>query len=366
MRIGLDYRPAAGYSNSGIGRQNLALEDALRANPQVSLQLFGVAPEDHPLRRRVHCPRWGAPLQGVHRLPNRLRFEGGFLPEALREAEVELYICNFNMGLPLGRKPKNLRYVLQLHDLFQLTLTNSHGSRLKERVYGLTDKLSIGHSVKQADRIWTPSQYTADELVKLFPQARDKVRVLPNLVTGFQGEPADIRDLQLPERYWLAVGTREPRKNIPWFVAAWQAARQQSPDVPELVLIGAPEHLPSELRAVHGLHFLSDLSDSQLHGVYRQAQRLWQPSYAEGFGLPVIEALSVGTPVAVASGSALDEITPAGSPRFSPTDSAALSQLMVQLASAPPEDPTPLKAWAAGYAEDAYRQRFNELLEELK
>ena len=45
MRIGLDYRPAAGYSNSGIGRQNLALEDALRANPQVSLQLFGVAPE---------------------------------------------------------------------------------------------------------------------------------------------------------------------------------------------------------------------------------------------------------------------------------------------------------------------------------
>ncbi|QIH09898.1 MULTISPECIES: glycosyltransferase family 1 protein [unclassified Pseudomonas] len=366
MRIGLDYRPAAGYSNTGIGRQNLALEDALRANPQVSLQLFGLAPEDHPLRRRVHCPRWGAPLQGVHRLPGRLRFEGGFLPGALREAGVEVYICNFNMGLPLGKKPQGLRYVLQLHDLFQLTLSNSHGSKLKERLYRLSDQLSIGYSVKQADRVWTPSQYTADELVKLFPSARDKVRVLPNLVPGFTGEPVDIKDLQLPERYWLAVGTREPRKNMPWFVAAWQAARQQSADVPELVLIGAAQHLPSELQSVPGLHFLSDISDDQLHAVYRQAQRLWQPSYAEGFGLPVIEALSVGTPVAVATGSALDEITPADSPRFSPTDSDALSQLMVQLANSAKGDPQALESWAAGYAQGAYRQRLDELLEELK
>jgi glycosyltransferase involved in cell wall biosynthesis len=366
MRIGLDYRPAAGYSNSGIGRQNLALEDALRANPQVRLQLFGVAPEDHPLRRRVHCPTWGAPLQGIHRLPGRLRFEGAFLPDALSRAEVELYICNFNMGLPLGKKPAGLRYVLQLHDLFQLTLNNSHGSRLKERVYRFTDRLSIGHSVKQADRIWTPSQYTADELVKLFPEARDKVRVLPNLVPGFTGAAADISDLQLPARYWLAVGTREPRKNIPWFVSAWHAARQQSPEVPELVLVGAAEHLPDELRHLPGLHYLSDLSDAQLQAVYQQAQRLWQPSYAEGFGLPVIEALSVGTGVAVASGSALDEITPPHSPRFSPTDSPALTHLMVQLASATPDNPDELKAWAARYAEAAYQERFNALLEELQ
>ncbi|NWE46444.1 glycosyltransferase family 4 protein [Pseudomonas gingeri] len=366
MRIGLDYRPAAGYTHSGIGRQNLALEDALRAHPDVQLQLFGVAPEDHPLRRRVHCPRWGAPLQGVHRLPLRLKFEGGFLPGALREAGVEIYICNFNMGLPLGRKPAGMRYVLQLHDLFQLTLQNSHGSRLKERIYGTTDKLSIGHSVKVADRIWTPSQYTADELVKLFPTARDKVRVLPNLVGGFTEEPADIGDLQLPARYWLAVGTREPRKNMPWFVAAWQAARQQSAEVPELVLIGAPEHLPAELQHLPGLHYLNGISDAQLHAVYRQAARLWQPSYAEGFGLPVIEALSVGTSVAVASGSSLDEITPPDSPRFSPTDSTALTALMVSLADVPGEDPALLKVWAARYATSAYRERFNQLLEELR
>ncbi|MEN1226717.1 glycosyltransferase, partial [Pseudomonas aeruginosa] len=62
------------------------------------------------------------------------------------------------------------------------------------------------------------------------------------------------------------------------------------------------------------------------------AERLWQPSYAEGFGLPVVEALSVGTPVAVASGTSLDEITPPSAPRFSPTDGAALERLMLRLA----------------------------------
>ena len=366
MRIGLDYRPAAGYGNSGIGRQALALEAALRAHPDVQLQLFGVAPEDHPLRRRVHCPRWGAPLQGVHRLPSRLRFEGSFLPGALREAGIEIHICNFNMGLPLGAKPKGLRYVLQLHDLFQLTHVNHHGSRLKERIYRTSDKLSIGHSIKVADRIWTPSQFTADELVKLYPQAKDKVRVLPNLVSGFVGEAADISDLQLPSRYWLAVGTREPRKNIPWLVSAWHAARQRSEHVPELVLIGAPEHLPEALQALPGLHFLSDVSDAQLHAIYRQAERLWQPSYAEGFGLPVIEALSVGTSVAVASGSALDEITPAQSPRFSPTDSKVLTELMLTLATRGAEDRELMKSWATRYAVDAYRQRFNELLEDVR
>jgi len=366
MRIGLDYRPATSYPNSGIGRQTLALEQALRANPDVQLQLFSVAPEDHVIRRKAHCPRWGAPLAGVHRLPLRLKFEAGFLPGSLREAGVDTYIANFNMGLPLARKPEGMKYILQLHDLFQLTLTNAHGSQLKARVYGYTDKLSIGWSVKVADRIWVPSQYTADEVAKLFPQARDKTRVLPNLVLPYTDALADISDLQLPPRYWLVVGTREPRKNIPWFVAAWQQARQQNPEVPELVLVGAREHLPVAQQHLHGMHFVSGISDAQLHALYAGASRLWQPSYAEGFGLPVIEALAQGTPVAVANGSALDEITPPDSPRFSPTDTGALVELMKELALDHPVDSAPLKAWADGYGERAYRQRFDELLGELR
>ena len=124
MRVGLDYRPATGFPNSGIGRQNIALEEAFRASPDVQLQLFSVAPFDHPVRKIAHCPRWATPMNGIHRLPERLRFDARFLPEALRDAEVEVYLANLNMGLPIGRKPAGMRYILQLHDLFQLTLNN--------------------------------------------------------------------------------------------------------------------------------------------------------------------------------------------------------------------------------------------------
>jgi glycosyltransferase involved in cell wall biosynthesis len=365
MRIGLDYRPAAGYPNSGIGRQNLAIEEALRANPLTQVQLFSIAPLDHPIRRLAYCPPWSTPFHGLHRLPERLRFEGLFLPKALRDAEVQAYICNMNMGLPLGRKPAGMRYVLQLQDLFQLTMNNSHGSRLKARVYGVTDRLSIGYSVRVADRIWTPSEFTAQEVARLFPAVRDKLRVLPALVSGWSGEPADLQGWNLPPRYWLCVGTREPRKNMPWFVDAWQSARTHFQNVPDLLLIGAADHLPLAQRSLPGLHFLSNISDAELHAVYAQAERLWHPSYAEGFGLPVIEALSVGTPVAVASGSSLDEISPPGSPRFSPTDTAELIRLMGELAGAGKGDPEPLKQWAEKYGEQAFRRRFDELIGEL-
>lgn len=104
-----------------------------------------------------------------------------------------------------------------------------------------------------------------------------------------------------------------------------------------------------------------------MHALYRRASRLWQPSYAEGFGLPVIEALSVGTPVAVASGTSLDEITPPSAPRFSPTDGPALTQLMVSLGEqADEESPEQRRQWAERFNHHAYRRRLGELIEELK
>ena len=366
MRIGLDYRTVGTSPQSGISRQVYALEAGLRALPNVELERFTVAPLGDETRLQAHCPAWGCAKTAMHQPHNRLRFEAGFLPRALREQHIDLYISTFNMGLPLPPKPKGLRTVVLLHDLFQITLNNYHANRMKALIYKTSDRLSIAWAVHSADRVWTPSQYSADETARLFPKAASKIRVLPNQVDGFVELPADISARQLPERYWLLVGTRELRKNVPFLVDAWQQARSQSPEIPELVLVGSLEHLPEALRTLPGIRALSGVSDAELHALYRQASRLWQPSYAEGFGLPVIEALSVGTPVAVASGTSLDEITPPSAPRFSPTDGAALVQLMLNLGARPDaESPEPCRRWAERFNQHAYRQRLAELIEEL-
>jgi glycosyltransferase involved in cell wall biosynthesis len=367
MRVGLDYRTVGTSPQSGISRQVYALENALRTLPDVEVERFTVAPLGDETRLQAHCPTWGCAKTAMHQPQNRLRFEAGFLPRALREQHIDLYISTFNMGLPLPPKPKGLRTVVLLHDLFQITLNNYHASRLKALIYKTSDRLSIAYAVHSADRVWTPSQYSADETARLFPKAAGKIRVLPNQVEGFVELAADLSAHQLPEHYWLLVGTRELRKNVPFLVDAWQQARRLSPAVPELVLIGSLEHLPEAQRSLPGIRALSGVSDAQLHGLYRKASRLWQPSYAEGFGLPVIEALSVGTPVAVASGTSLDEITPPSAPRFSPSDAPALVQLMVELVGRPTEDsPEQRKLWAQRFNHQAYRRRLAELIEELK
>lgn len=365
MRVALDYRPATVAPSSGIARQVLALEHALRTRDSTEVLLFSEAPLDHPQRQSAICPAWASPLDGLQRPQVRLRFERRFLPKALHEQQVDLYIATANMGLPLCRKPAGTRYVLVLHDLFQLTHRNFHRSRLKALAYRLIDGASIAWSVWQADRVWCPSQFSCNEAARVFPWARAKFRVLSNLVPELNAAPEPL-PAGLPARYWLVVGTREPRKNMAFFLRQWQACRALNPDVPDLVLVGHASDVPPALGELPDLHWCSGLSDGQLQALYRHAACLWQPSYAEGFGLPVVEALSVGTPVAVARGSALDEVAPPNAPRFDPHDAGQLQSVMQQLAA--PEttvDPQTQRAWARQFAEPAYRSRLDTLLKEL-
>ncbi len=148
------------------------------------------------------------------------------------------------------------------------------------------------------------------------------------------------------------------------FVEAWQQLKVQQP-LPDLVLVGEVDDFPA-LANVKGMHWLSGLTDAQLASLYRQAQCLWQPSYAEGFGMPVVEALSVGTPVALASGSALDEVAPSALPRFSPFDAAGLQSCMRRLAQDPlPRNQHVYADWSRRYGMDAYAARVRALVQEL-
>ena len=134
--------------------------------------------------------------------------------------------------------------------------------------------------------------------------------VTPNGVdtTRFHPQACQLT-YKLPQRYILFVGSLQPRKNIPGLLNAWRAIQDDFKDT-WLVIVGEAGQVFQGIKFVEEkrIHFMKYVNDDDLPGIYAQADLLVLPSYDEGFGLPVIEAMACGTPVIVSDGGALPEV----------------------------------------------------------
>jgi glycosyltransferase involved in cell wall biosynthesis len=177
----------------------------------------------------------------------------------------------------------------------------------------------IRRATGRAHAVVVPTAAVAEELARYAPGPAT-VAVVPHGVADVFRLPMDTNEaalrtgrLRLPETYVLAVGTVEPRKGLDVLVRAM--ARPYAPDLP-LVVVGPRGwgHVDLvELATECGfpakrLHVLGKIDDGNLSAVLRRAAVLAVPSRAEGFGLPVLEAMAVGTPVVHTDVPALVEV----------------------------------------------------------
>ena len=158
------------------------------------------------------------------------------------------------------------------------------------------------------------SQATADALVARYPAAGAKVTVAPLGVAPVLTAPApEELDGLPPAGYVLAVGTLEPRKNLPRLVDAYSALPAAVQNAHSLVVVGALGwRTGPTLAALHSLGerctLLGHVSDAALAELYRRCAVFCYPSLAEGFGLPVLEAMAAGAAVLTSNTPALMEV----------------------------------------------------------
>jgi glycosyltransferase involved in cell wall biosynthesis len=165
-----------------------------------------------------------------------------------------------------------------------------------------------------ARRIIAVSDFTRRELGELLHVPDEKIRVVPNGV-----DEEFTREGPAAEgEYVLAVGTLEPRKNLPRLV---EAARRN--DV-ELRVVGARGWGGVEV-AGNGVRWLGEVSDADLARLYRGALCVAYPSLYEGFGIPVLEAMACGAPVVTSRGTAMEEVADGAAVLVDPNDSAELA-----------------------------------------
>ncbi len=224
--------------------------------------------------------------------------------------------------------------VVTVHDLMHLHRPE-HASPAK-RAYA---RWMVGRALRLSARVIAVSEATKKEILAFGPEHSGKVDVIPNGVEEkffLEGEernagvcrvPAALSRVPSFERpYLLFLGNDKPHKNLDGLLAAFASLRKAEPDL-ELILAGVSTSRP----VPPGTRALGLVPDAELLPLLRGARALVLPSFAEGFGLPVAEAMAAGTPVACSDLPALREVAGDAAVFFDPHDTASLARAVAGL-----------------------------------
>jgi glycosyltransferase involved in cell wall biosynthesis len=269
------------------------------------------------------------------------------LPVELLSGPLDVFHAT-NFVLPPTRRAAA---VLTVHDLAYLR----HPDTVSAASLAYRHLVPLG--VARADVIFTPSTAVADQLSDAYAGVGDRILVTPLGVepAWFDAVPAHrewLRQLGITRPYIVAVGTREPRKNLAALVDAYRELLRQSDDVPDLVFAGGRGW--GDLLITAGvppdrLHPTGYLPLDDLRRLVAGASLLAFPSRDEGFGLPPLEALACGIPVVANDIPVLREVLGTEAIWCDADDASAFAQALRDALSDPPGTAASRRAHAARF-----------------
>lgn len=317
MRVLVDYRPAL-RERSGAGEYThqlvKALARAYAANgraPALELSLFSSSWKDRLVDTRelgrVEVIDRRVPVSVLNFSWHRL----GWPPaEMLAGRAFDLTHSSHPLILPARRAA----HVVTIHDLNFLT----HPERTRAEVRRDYPALTRAHA-HRADRILVPSHFTAGEVARRLDVAADKIAVCPPGAPDWKPREASPKD-----GYVLFMSTLEPRKNVGGLLDAYERLAGRG-GLPQLLLAGKATdesrvwldrlERPPLKRIVRHIGYVDP---SRRRELYEGARLLVQPSFEEGFGIPVLEAMTLGVPVVAATRGSLPEVLGDAGPLIDP------------------------------------------------
>ncbi len=285
-------------------------------------------------------------------LPNArcIRYASLWTPPHNRFEQWTLPLELARLGLDLLHSPDFIppfrgafRRVITVHDLNFLLYPQFLTAQSRRYYNG-----QIRRAVAAGNHILADSHATRHDLVRLLGAPPEKITVvwlaanpLYRRLSSDETQAA-LAQYQLAPSYVLFTGTFEPRKNLPGLLAAYRALRESWRDAPPLVLAGRRGWLYDEifahietLNVSAWVRFIENPDDETLRALYNGAGVFVLPSFYEGFGLPVLEAMACGAPVIIANRASLPEIAGQAALLIEPEDTSALSGAIFRVLTDP-------------------------------
>jgi glycosyltransferase involved in cell wall biosynthesis len=261
--------------------------------------------------------------------------EQALLPAFAARAGVDI-VHSLASTAPLRGR---FRRVVTIHDLIYARYPEAHAGL---RAKGM--QLLVPAAARRSHRVITDSHSTADDLAALVRVDRARIDVVPLGIGSVQRErplgEADVRarfDLGSRE-VLLSLSAKRPHKNLPALIDALAAI--PAAERPALVLAGYPTAHEEELRArarsagiADEVRFVGWLSTAEVEGLWAIARAFVFPSLYEGFGMPVLEAMARGVPVACSNASSLPEVAGSAALLFDPHDVEGIARAVRRLLS---------------------------------
>lgn len=271
-----------------------------------------------------------------------LLWENYWVPRQLRTDRIDVFHCPMNYGMPWFTPCPR---VLTLHDAIdQIYYLRRASWRARWRPSALRVRLVNWAARHRAHHVITVSEHAKGDIVRYLGVPARRVSVVYEAADPHFHQPVDPTAVaacrakyELRRPYFLYLGGWEGRKNVPFLLRAFAAAKLS--DV-ELVLAGGKDDQRATLTALAGelgcaerLRLLGFVPDAELPALYAGALAFVYPSEYEGFGLQVCEAMAVGCPVLVSRATSLPEIAGSGGESFALDDPGELANLLGRAAT---------------------------------
>jgi glycosyltransferase involved in cell wall biosynthesis len=327
MNIGFDGKRAAN-NLTGLGNYSRFIIESL-AKTFPEKQYFIYSPKVNEKLR--HLSLFSLPNTKLE-LPKASKFLWRALgiKKQLLADKIDIF-HGLSHEVPFGLQQTNIKSVVTIHDL--IFLRKPHYYKFIDRkIYEWKSR----YACKNVDRIIAISERTKLDIVELYQISPEKIDVVyQGCDESFKAKATSEKlqevkkRYQLPDEFILSVGTIEERKNLNLVIEALAQAKTSVP----LVVVGKPTSYLGKVKQTIAKHqlqnrvvFLQNVTFGDLPAVYQSASLFVYPSFYEGFGIPIIEAIHSNLPVIAATGSCLEEAGGPHSIYVSPTQPGELAQ----------------------------------------